>query len=61
MEFGKKDTCQVLYANPTRPICKALKRYGFFKRHSSEHLFPSVDHAVSYAKDGNMVVSIIIV
>ena len=47
---------QVLLANPTTPVCKALNRYGFFKRYSSERLFPTVASAVSYARDGHRVV-----
>lgn len=48
---------QVLLACPTTPLCESLKRHGFFNRHSSERLFPSVGSAVQYAKDGNKVVS----
>ena len=47
---------QVLLASPTTPLCESLKRHGFFNRHSSERLFPSVGSAVQYAKDGNKVV-----
>ena len=49
---------QVLLASPSTPLCESLKRHGFFKRYSSEHLFPTVGSAVRYAKDGNRVVSV---
>ena len=49
---------QVLLASPSTPLCESLKRHGFFKRYSSDHLFPTVGSAVRYAKDGNRVVSI---
>ena len=48
---------QVLLANPATPLCEALNRYGFFRRYSSERLFPSVAIAVRYTRDGNRVVS----
>ena len=48
---------QVLLAAPPTPLCKALSRHGFFKRFSSERLFPTVTSAVSFARDGNRVVS----
>ena len=48
---------QVLLAAPPTPLCKALTRHGFFKRFSSECLFPTVTSAVSFARDGNRVVS----
>ena len=47
---------QILLAAPPTPLCKALTRHGFFKRFSSEHLFPTVTSAVSFARDGNRVV-----
>ena len=49
---------QVLLASPSTPLFESLKRHGFFKRYSSEHLFPTVGSAVRYAKDGNRVVSV---
>ena len=52
---------QVLLASPNTPLCDALNRYGFFKRHSSEMLFPSVSSAVRYAKGGNKLVNKILV
>ena len=48
---------QVLLAAPSTPLCKALTRHGFFRRFSSERLFPTVTSAVSFARDGNRVVS----
>ena len=48
---------QVLLAAPTTPLCHALNRHQFFKRYSSERLFPTIATAVAYAKDGNQVVS----
>ena len=48
---------QVLLAAPPTPLCKVLTRHGFFRRFSSERLFPTVTSAVSFARDGNRVVS----
>ncbi len=47
---------QVLLAAPTTPLCKALSRHQFFKRYSSERLFPTIATAVAFAKDGHRVV-----
>ena len=45
---------QVLLAAPPTSLCKALTRHGFFKRFSSERLFPSVTSGINFARDGNM-------
>ena len=48
---------QVLLAAPSTPVCKALHRYGCFKRYSADRIFATVSSAVQYAKGGNKVVS----
>ena len=56
-EHDKVGIQVLLAAPPTQALCKAMTRHGFFKRFSSERLFPTVTSAVSFARDGNRVVS----